>query len=76
MAFTLLALAGALAIFVWAFFPLFGPTREIVQSRSVSDVQAAVSKSIQELRTDLELHKIQQDDLDHIKAFLEDESSR
>jgi len=76
MAFTLVALAGAVLIFVWVFFPLFGTAHEIAQGRSISDVQAAVSKSMQELRTDLELHKIQQDDLDHIKAFLEEESSR
>ena len=76
MALTLVGLAGAVLIFVWVFFPLFGTAREIAQGRSVNDVQAAVSKSVQELRTDLELHKIQQDDLDHIKAFLEEESSR
>jgi hypothetical protein len=76
MAFTLMALAGAVLVFVWVFFPLFGPSHEIAQGRSIGDVQAAVSKSVQELRTDLELHKIRQDDLDHIKAYLEEESSR
>lgn len=76
MAFTLISLALAGLLFVWVFFPLFSSSREIVQTRSASDVQQAVSKSMQELRTDLELHKIHQEDLDHIKAFLEEESSR
>ena len=76
MAFTLAALATAVLVFVWVFFPLFGTAREIAQGRSILDAQAAVSKSVQELRTDLDLHKIQQDDLDHIKAFLEEESSK
>jgi hypothetical protein len=76
MALTLLALAGALAIFVWVFFPIFGSARQIAQGRPYGDAREAVSKSVQELRTDLELNKIQQDDLDHIKAFLEEESSK
>lgn len=76
MAATLVTLVGALLVFFWVFSPLFGTRRDIPQARSAGDVQAAVSKSVQELRTDLELHKIHQDDLDHIKAFLEEESSR
>ena len=76
MVVTMIALAVAVLIFLWVFFPLFSAPREIVQTRSASEAQEAVSKSMQELRTDLELHKIHQDDLDHIKAFLEEESSR
>lgn len=76
MAFTLVALAATVIVFVWVLSPLFGTARQITQTRSFQDVQAAVSKSVQELNTDLELHKIHQDDLDHIKAFLEEESSR
>ncbi len=76
MALTLVALAGTLAVFVWVLFPLFGTARLIAQTRPAGDVQAAVSKSVQELKTDLELHKIRQDDLDHIQAFLEEESSK
>ncbi len=73
---TLVSLAGALLIFIWVLAPMFGPPREIVQTRPKGEAEAAVSKSMQELRTDLDLDKIQQDDLDHIKAFLEDESSK
>lgn len=76
MASTLVALAATVIVFIWVLFPLFGTARQITQTRSIQDVQAAVSKSVQELNTDLELHKIHQDDLDHIKAFLEEESSR
>ena len=76
MASTLLALAATVVVFVWVLLPLFGAARQIAQNRSTEDVQAAVSKSVQELNTDLELHKIRQDDLDHIKAFLEEESSK
>ena len=76
MAVTMVALAAAALLFLWVFFPLFSVQREIVQTRSASEAQEAVSKSMQELRTDLELHKIHQEDLDHIKAFLEEESSR
>jgi len=76
MALTLVALAATVVVFVWVLLPLFGTARQIAQSRSAEDVQAAVSKSVQELRTDLELHKIRQDDLDHIQAFLEEESSK
>lgn len=76
MALTLVALAGTLVLFVWALLPLFGRARQIAQSRSAEDVQAAVLKSVQELKTDLELQKIRQDDLDHIQAFLEEESSK
>ena len=76
MAATLVTLAGALLVFFWVFSPLFGARVEILQTRPASDAQDAVSKSVQELKTDLELHKIHQEDLDHIKAFLEEESSR
>lgn len=76
MAATLVTLAVALLVFFWVFSPLFGARGEIPQTHSASAVQEAVSKSVQELRTDLELHKIRQEDLDHIKAFLEEESSR
>ena len=76
MAATLVTLAGALLIFVWVLYPFFGQAREIPQTRSAEDVAAAVSKSVQELRTDLELRKIEQEDLDHIQAFLHEESSR
>jgi hypothetical protein len=76
MAATLVALAGALLIFLWVLYPLFGKTREIPQTRSPEEAAAAVSKAVQELRTDLELHKIEQEDLDHIQAFLKEESSR
>jgi len=76
MASTLVALALAVLAFVWVFYPLFGTARQIAQTRSKEDVQAALSKSVQELNTDLELHKIRQDDLEHIKAFLEEESSK
>lgn len=76
MAATLVTLAGAVLVFLWVLYPLFGKAREIPQERSAVEVQAAVSKSVQELRTDLELRKIEQEDLDHIQAFLEEESSK
>ncbi len=76
MAATLVTLAGAVLVFLWVLFPLFEKAREIPQERSALEVQAAVSKSVQELRTDLELRKIEQEDLEHIQAFLEEESSK
>ena len=76
MAATLLTLGLAAVIFIWVFAPLFAKAGEIPQVRSSADIEEAVSKSIQELNTDLELHKIQQEDLDHIRAFLEQESAK
>jgi|WetSurMetagenome_2_1015567.scaffolds.fasta_scaffold04072_2 hypothetical protein len=73
---TLVTLVGAVVVFLWVLYPLFGKPQQIPQERSALDMQAAVSKSVQELRTDLELRKIEQEDLDHIQAFLEEESSR
>jgi hypothetical protein len=76
MAVTLVALALAALVFFWVFSPLFAQPSEISQDRPESDIREAVSKSMQELNTDLELHKIDREDLDHIRAYLEDQSSR
>jgi hypothetical protein len=76
MVITLLSLALALLSFSWVISPLFGEAAQIPQERSQQDVAVAVSRSVQELKTDLELDKIQSDDLDHIQRFLEEESSR
>ncbi len=76
MAITFLSLAVALACFVWVLTPLFGPPREITSQRSSREAELAVSKSVQELRTDLDLQKIQPEDLEHITRYLEEESAR
>jgi hypothetical protein len=51
--------------------PLFGPPQLIAQERPEEDLKNAVEKSIQELRTDLQLHKIQEEDLRAIESYLE-----
>lgn len=76
MVITLLSLAVALLAFAWVIAPLLGEADQIPQERSRSDVSLAVLRSVQELRTDLELDKIQSDDLEHIQRHLEEESSR
>lgn len=76
MAITFLSLAVALGCFIWVLAPIFDPPQQISLERSSQDARLAVSKSVQELRTDLDLQKIQQEDLDHITRYLEEESSR
>lgn len=76
MAITFLSLAVALAFFIWVLAPIFAPPQQIALERSSQDARLAVSKSVQELRTDLDLQKIQQEDLEHITRYLEEESSR
>jgi hypothetical protein len=76
MAGTLLSLVVAVAVFGWVLAPLFGEPKEISQARSTDQIQEAVNRSVRELKTDLELQKIQASDLEEIQSFLESESKR
>jgi hypothetical protein len=76
MAGTLLSLVVAVAAFGWVLAPLFGEPTEISQARSTDQIQDAVDRSVRELKTDLELQKIQASDLEEIQNFLETESKR
>jgi|YelNatPaOPRAMG01_1025707.scaffolds.fasta_scaffold01159_15 hypothetical protein len=76
MAGTLLSLVVAVAAFGWVLAPLFGEPKEISQARSTDQIQEAVNRSVRELKTDLELQKIQASDLEEIQSFLESESKR
>jgi hypothetical protein len=75
MAPTLLVLALAVALFLWALYPLFGEAEPIPQERPAEALQAAVDKSIRELETDLSLQKIEREDLDLIQEHLKKESA-
>lgn len=76
MAATLFSLAVALAAFVWVLYPLFGEEAPIPQGRPEDEARMALSRSLQELRTDLDLQKIQAEDLEEIQQHLEEEASR
>ncbi len=76
MAGTLLSLVVAVAAFGWVLSPLFGEPKQISQARPTDQIQDAVDRSVRELKTDLELQKIQASDLEDIQSFLESESKR
>lgn len=71
---TVLILALAAAAFFAVIRPLFRKPEPIPQERPEEEMRTAVQKSIQELRTDLQLQKISQDDLRDIEAYLEETS--
>ena len=68
---TVVVLALAAVAFFFALRPLFGEPRPIPQDRPEGDIRNAVEKSLQELRTDLQLQKIQEEDLKAIEGYLE-----
>jgi hypothetical protein len=68
---TALILALAAAAFAAVLRPLFRKFEPIPQERPEEEMRSAVQKSIQELRTDLQLQKIHGDDLSEIEAYLE-----
>lgn len=68
---TVLILALAAAAFAAVLRPLFRKFETIPQERPEEEMRSAVQKSIQELRTDLQLQKIHGDDLSEIEAYLE-----
>jgi hypothetical protein len=70
----LVSLALAVAVFAWILAPLFGPPSPIAESRGSEELSAAVDRSLRELRTDLELGKIQEEDLAAIQEHLTQES--
>lgn len=70
----LFLLIMACAAFYGAISPLFRAPETISQERSEGDIRDAVDKSIRELRTDLQLQKIQEEDLKTIEAYLEQTS--
>ena len=76
MAATLFSLALALAAFLWVLYPLFGDPAAIPQGRPEGEARMALSRSLQELRTDLDLQKIKEEDLKEIQQHLEEEASR
>jgi hypothetical protein len=76
MAATILSLALALGAFLWVLSPLFGDPAPIPQARPEDEARMALSRSLQELRTDLDLQKIQAEDLKEIQQHLEEEASR
>lgn len=69
---TLLALAGAIALFLWVLNPIFGKPAPLESSGSGEEIRESIARSIQEFRADLELGKIRQEDLaqieDHLRA--------
>jgi len=69
----LVSLALAIGAFAWLLAPLFGPTKGLVGGRERSDLGAAIDRSLKELQTDLELGKIQAEDLAAIQEHLEKE---
>jgi hypothetical protein len=67
---TVLVLVLAASAFFAVLRPIFGQPEPIPQGRPDDDIQNAVDRSIQELRTDLQLKKINEDDLKTIEAYL------
>lgn len=68
---TLVVLALAAVAFFFTLRPLFKKPEPIPQDRSAGEIRLAVEKSLQELRTDLQLQKIQEEDLRSIEGYLE-----
>lgn len=71
---TLVVLALAAAAFSFALRPLFGKPEPIPQDRPEGDIRLALEKSLQEFRTDLQMQKIQEEDLRAIEGYLEQTS--
>lgn len=70
----LLSLAFAVSVFSWLLAPLFGPSTQITEARGEGELSLAVSRSLRELETDLDLGKIHPEDLAAIQQHLEKES--
>ncbi|MEW5763431.1 MAG: hypothetical protein ACOYXN_05720 [Acidobacteriota bacterium] len=75
MAPLLATLVLAVAAFVWVLRPLFEEAQAIPQERAAGLLADAVTRSVQELETDLRLQKIEPADLDMIQEHLKRESA-
>lgn len=71
----LISLALAVGVFSWLFAPLFEPPAQIADARGENELNLAVNRSLRELETDLDLGKIQPEDLNAIQQHLAKESS-
>jgi len=67
---TLLFLAGAVALFLWVLNPLFGKPEPLVHFGAEAEIGESIAHSIQEFRADLDLGKIQPEDLTAIERHL------
>jgi len=67
---TLVALAGSVALFLWVINPLFRKPEPLVPSGAEAEIGESIAHSIQEFRADLELGKIQPEDLTAIENHL------
>lgn len=73
---TLFTLAVSVALFLWVLNPLFGKAEALAARGAEAEIGESVARSIQEFRADLELGKIQPEDLaaieDHLRASSND----